>query len=303
MLLRLVSATVVAGALAVPTAAVAVVEDDTAARVAASQQRVMLATAAATGFTRSHDGTPLDNVAVVAADPATGEAVASALSYGGEYTLHLPAGTYDLTYSLADHETHRSRLSVGEDLLLPDVVLLREAPQALSAPTVTGTARVGRVLEVDPGTWDVDELTYRYQWRLDGSPLAGATAPWLRVHPRHFRGDLSVTVTATKPGWVTARATSASVTVRAARFALDVDPPRRVGERWRVPVNVAAPRWAGPDGTASLCTPVRCIRTRVVDGRGTAYLPATRRSTRVTVTFRGPRAYAVPAATFMLRGR
>lgn len=48
------------------------------------------------------------------------------------------------------------------------------APRNITAPVITGTAKVGAPLTVDPGIW-AGALTITYQWEADGTPISGAT--------------------------------------------------------------------------------------------------------------------------------
>lgn len=78
-----------------------------------------------------------------------------------------------------------------------------------AAPQVSGLAKVGSWLTATTGTWTPDPASVTYQWYADGQPIAGATAATYKV-ARALIGDaVSVTATATKPGYPTASASSA----------------------------------------------------------------------------------------------
>ncbi|MGZ2455460.1 phage tail tube protein [Rhizobium anhuiense] len=49
------------------------------------------------------------------------------------------------------------------------------APRNISAPVVTGVAKVGAPLTVDPGIW-AGALGLTYQWKVDGTNVSGATS-------------------------------------------------------------------------------------------------------------------------------
>lgn len=82
----------------------------------------------------------------------------------------------------------------------------------LTAPTpkVSGSARIGNTLTATAGSWTTG-TSLRYQWLLNGTPIAGATKPSLAISSVSWKGKaLSVTVTGTKSGYTTSAKRSAS---------------------------------------------------------------------------------------------
>lgn len=76
------------------------------------------------------------------------------------------------------------------------------------SPKVTGTVAAGRQLRADVGTWK-PAPTLSYQWRVDGSDVAGATSSTWTV-PEWAAGRLvTVEVTAKKSGYLTVTRQSA----------------------------------------------------------------------------------------------
>ena len=75
------------------------------------------------------------------------------------------------------------------------------APQNTGAkPLVTGTPEVGETLTVSDGTWDLEELTFAYQWLRDGEPIEGATAATYVVTTDDLGAELTARTTASKTG-------------------------------------------------------------------------------------------------------
>ncbi|TNM39437.1 ExeM/NucH family extracellular endonuclease [Nocardioides albidus] len=97
----------------------------------------------------------------------------------------------------------------------PEVIGIdRPAPTAVvntEAPTVWGTARVGRQLVADAGTWTPSPSAVSFQWYADGVPIAGATDARLRLTGRLAGAVITVAVTARAPDLEDATAVSAPV--------------------------------------------------------------------------------------------
>lgn len=83
-----------------------------------------------------------------------------------------------------------------------------------TAPTLTGTARLGEPVSVDPGTWEPDGVTFSYRWLRDGTPLTGATGATYRPVLADLGTALSVEVTGSLEGETPLTVASQPVTVR-----------------------------------------------------------------------------------------
>ena len=79
-------------------------------------------------------------------------------------------------------------------------------------PSVTGTASSGRTLTATTGSWKPTP-TLRYQWRVDGKAIAGATQATWSVPTWAAGRTISVSVTASKADYVTVTKTSSTRTV------------------------------------------------------------------------------------------
>jgi hypothetical protein len=100
-------------------------------------------------------------------------------------------------------------------------VALLAAP-VLAEPTVTapdwvyiGSAQVGATLDISPdadvsrGAWSPSDLTFVFQWFLDGVPMTGATSAQLRLTPDMAGHEVSGTLTGSAPGYQSASVSSA----------------------------------------------------------------------------------------------
>lgn len=76
-------------------------------------------------------------------------------------------------------------------------------------PTVSGSARAGRTLTAQPGTWTPGATALTYEWLADGDPVHGATSTTLRLTNALARKRISVRVTGTHADAETVTATSA----------------------------------------------------------------------------------------------
>jgi Ca2+-binding RTX toxin-like protein len=75
---------------------------------------------------------------------------------------------------------------------------------------IAGAPKVGGQLAAKVSKWRPAPLTYRYQWYANGKTLKGATKSTLRLTPASAGKRISVTVTASKPGYRPATKTSAT---------------------------------------------------------------------------------------------
>lgn len=172
----------------------------------------------------------------VEARTLTGRVASSAITYGGQYELHLSPGTYTVTYSDGPEATYevagqRTRVVVGlRNVRLPDVHLLFAGPQALREPELRGQARVSETLRVDPGTWDLDDARFDYTWIRDRKilPVEGRTYGLTAADVGHV---VRVRVTASLPLHETGTATTEAVTVARGESEVDADAARSVVRR------------------------------------------------------------------------
>lgn len=82
-------------------------------------------------------------------------------------------------------------------------------PITAGTPSISGAARVGTALSVDPGTWDPADAAFSFQWLADGTPVPGATSSTFTVTDAQVGARLSVVVTGSRTGYATISATSA----------------------------------------------------------------------------------------------
>ncbi len=95
---------------------------------------------------------------------------------------------------------------------LPIPAATEEPLAATSAATITGTAKVGKVVSVEDPTWNEEGVEHAYQWLRDGSPISGATAKTYTVTPEDYGHRILVKVTGSKEGWTDSTVDSQEVT-------------------------------------------------------------------------------------------
>ncbi|MEV7699585.1 hypothetical protein AB0O62_23975 [Streptomyces sp. NPDC086779] len=74
------------------------------------------------------------------------------------------------------------------------------APKATKAPTVSGTAKVGKVLKAARGTWTPAPSSYTYQWYAGGKAIKGATKTSLTLRTAQKGKKITVKVAARRTG-------------------------------------------------------------------------------------------------------
>lgn len=82
-----------------------------------------------------------------------------------------------------------------------------------ATPRITGQVRTGATVSVSRGTWTPAASSYRYQWRVDGVAIRGATGSQYTIPSTYGGKKLSVTVTGVRTGYATKSVTSAGTTV------------------------------------------------------------------------------------------
>lgn len=80
--------------------------------------------------------------------------------------------------------------------------------QSTAAPTISGTAQVGVPLSALPGTWTPDDASYTYQWYSAGALVCSGAAATYTPTATDLGNAISVQVTAARPGYTSASATS-----------------------------------------------------------------------------------------------
>ncbi len=106
------------------------------------------------------------------------------------------------------------------------------SPQNLAPPEVTGTARVGAVIEASPGVWSPADASISFRWRRSGDQIRGATGAQYRCVPDDLGHHLSVKVTAEHAG-MTPEAVVVQVPDEVAHGLIEVAARGRIAGRLR----------------------------------------------------------------------
>ncbi|WP_291046483.1 cell wall-binding repeat-containing protein [Herbiconiux sp.] len=109
-------------------------------------------------------------------------------------------------------------------------------------PTIGGLAEVGGTLTVSTGTWGPGQVSLAYQWNVSNQPVPGATGTTFLPDQTTVGKQVSVTVTGSRPGYVTASMTSGSTPQVTTPFAV-----ARVSGPDRYSVSVAIAQQGFPD--------------------------------------------------------
>lgn len=164
------------------------------------------------------------------------------------------------------------------------------APVVSTPPSITGTPRVGSVLTVDPGTWNIAGLQFAYQWTAGGVAISGATQANYRAAASDAGAPVSVQVVASKTGYEDgmSSATSGSIAKASTKTSLTVDDRSiKPGRKLVATIKVTAPGVV-PTGTLTFTYRGKTVRQRVtlVGGKATVtFRPSVRGRHTLRATF------------------
>ncbi|MBE7700690.1 hypothetical protein H9623_10300 [Oerskovia sp. Sa1BUA8] len=99
---------------------------------------------------------------------------------------------------------------------------------ASPVPVVSGTARVGSTLTAQPGTW-APGAALSYQWKANNLAIKGATTATYTPTATDLGKRLTLTVTATRPGYTTKTLTSTATTAVTAGIFTTAPAPKITG--------------------------------------------------------------------------
>jgi len=120
----------------------------------------------------------------------------TAVSTSAGYVVHEADLGKALTVTVTAHRSGYVPASVTSA-----PVTVQAGFQAVTAPQVEGTAGIGETLTIGQGQYTETGVTEAYQWYADGVPVPGATSSSLVVAYAQTGKDLTVRVTASKPGF------------------------------------------------------------------------------------------------------
>ncbi|TFD11145.1 serine protease [Cryobacterium sp. TMT1-2-2] len=149
-----------------------------------------------------------------------------------------------------------------------------QAPVNTVAPSISGTPEIGSVLTADPGQWNVEGLTFGYQWQSNGVDITGATSATFTPTKALAGTTLTVVVTGLVPDGPSAAATSAGVLVKyAAKVAVTLN-HRAVFFSSRVIVSVTVTSKGEVGDTATVTVDKRRFTVALdANGHGSVTLP------------------------------
>ncbi|MEV0894965.1 hypothetical protein [Promicromonospora sp. NPDC050262] len=145
---------------------------------------------------------------------ADGEVIAGATSS----SLVIPGSALGkrITVSATGSRTYYTSRTVTS---IPTEPVVSGVFSASRSPSVAGTVQVGKTLTANRWTWTPTPTTVKYQWRLDGKAVSGATSKTWTV-PASAKGKkVSVAITGSKTGYTTKTlASPATAAVKAGVF-------------------------------------------------------------------------------------
>lgn len=119
---------------------------------------------------------------------------------GTDYTTTI---SVQVTASRTGYQT-TAKLSVGY------YINLQGSFTYTPTPSISGTLKVGQILDASAGTWSPTPTGFSYQWLRGGTPIPGATESTYEVVGDDYQSYISVSVTPVMMGYVTSTKTSYS---------------------------------------------------------------------------------------------
>ncbi|MBU2075746.1 MAG: Ig-like domain repeat protein [Actinobacteria bacterium] len=136
------------------------------------------------------------------------------------------------------------------------------APQNSAKPAITGTPELGETLTVSDGEWDLEDLSFGYQWLRDGEAIEGATEATYVVTEDDLGTELAAEVAASKDGHEDGSATSDAIAVpdepdvvepvESVTKARLLGKKVKQGDRGEVKVKVTSEAESAPTGTVTV---------------------------------------------------
>jgi hypothetical protein len=156
------------------------------------------------------------------------------------------------------------------------------------SPSVSGTVQVGRTLTAFRGPWTPSPTTTRYQWRVDGRAVSGATSSTWKIPGSAQGKKVTVAITGSRTGYMTRTAVSPATT--AVRAGVFVAPQPTITGTQRVGYTLKAVRgtWTPQPSAVKYQWKVGGVAVRGATGSAFT-LPASARGKRVTVVITGSR--------------
>ncbi|MCF3123786.1 Tat pathway signal protein [Streptomyces arenae] len=154
----------------------------------------------------------------VTATPGGWSATPSSYTYqwkaGGEAIAGATASTYKIPAAHVGKKltvtvtAHRAGWKDATATSSAVTIAKGAAPKATEKPSITGTARVGKVLKAAKGAWSPAPGSYTYQWYANGTAISGATKSSLTPKSAQRGKKITVKVTAHRTGHRDGTATS-----------------------------------------------------------------------------------------------
>jgi hypothetical protein len=192
-----------------------------------------------------------------------------------------------------------------------------EVIASILAPQVSGTPVIGSTLTATDGTWNLPGLTFTRQWLRNGAPIAGASGSSYTTGAADVGAQLSVAVTASKPGKEPLTATSSATAPitgaapaekAASSVKASVNKTKvTVGKKVKVTAVVTATGVSPSGGKVKFVLDGKTVRTLTLGTSGTAavrLVVKSRGKHRVLVKYLGSSTVAPSrSAIVVVRGR
>lgn len=237
---------------------------------------------------------------VTATDNRDGDLTAAVVVHG-EVDTTVP-GRHQLVYVVSDaagNQTTASRTVT---------VAAAPAPVNTSAPTITGTPRVGDVLALSVGEWsNAADAEFQVQWLRDGAPVEGANGGDYRLTGADAGARITARVVARVPGRAAVSALAAAQSVAKLTPTVKLQAKKKVRSASRATLTATfAADGLTPTGTVVVKVGKKTVAAKTLgaDARIKVKLPKLEAGKhKVTVTLLAGDAFTKASATRTIRVR
>ncbi len=221
----------------------------------------------------------------------------------GSYRVRFTAPSYAVQWYPQEPDPSQAwQIGNGPGFHVDDLNEEMLLPLSTPTPTISGATKVGSTLTANPGQWGPQPVGLTYQWTVGGDDIWDETGATFTLPDWTLGEKISVTVTGSKPGYLTQSRTSAP-TAAVTVGTLTAPTPKITGTV-KVGSKLTATAGAWGPSPVTLKYQWKANNVNISGATATTYtLPATQKGKRITVTVTGSKTgYTSAAKTSVASG-